>query len=240
MTARPLGGGNGHTVVVGKDEVHILVDGKQRIADAGSIFVVPITVCRGLKVQSALLYLANESRVALNGWCGAWASVYLNHLRPFAHQVVRIACGRFADALIVHAQIGRITLVIDIAVEDDYGDAFLIYLFNNRRNGIGLVGRHDDNVKAVVHEIADIGYLLLVAVLRRAYLYLRIGVENHFALDFLVAFVAPVIAAALRHTYFIYTFLLAGRKNHRKTAQQKQHESGFHSVEIRFKVGSIN
>ena len=123
--------------------------------------------------------------------------------------MLAIAGSRFANAYIIHALIGSVTVAIDIAVEDYYRNALLIHLINNRGNSIGFVRGYDNNVEVVFHEVFNIGYLLFIAVFGGTNFDFGIGVENKFTVNFFVAFVAPVVATALRNTYSIYLFFLA-------------------------------
>jgi hypothetical protein len=55
----------------------------------------------------------------------------------------------------------------------------------------------------------NVGNLAIDVVIGRAYLDLDVIVEYDFAMYFLIHFVSPVIAAALRYAYAISFLLLA-------------------------------
>ena len=152
---------------------------------------------------------------------GAGPAVNLYRLSALAQQVTGIARGRTAQADIVDTDARRVAVALYVAVKDDHGHAALIHLLDDGRKGSRLVGRHDEYVKLVFDKVADVGYLLRVAVIGRAYLDHRIVVEQYLTVYFIVHFGAPVILAALRYAYFILPGLAASGR----TEQDQQHHA---------------
>ena len=86
---------------------------------------------------------------------------------------------------------------MDVPVENNDRYTFGIYFLNDGGDGVCLVGGCDDDIKSLIHEIADVCNLLFIIVVRRPYLYSGLGMQHDFAVDFIVAFVAPVVRTAL-------------------------------------------
>ena len=103
-------------------------------------------------------------------------------------------------------------VAIDVTVEDHYGYTFFIYLLDDRCERVGFVGRNDDDVKAIVGKVTNIGNLLFAIVVGRTDFNDGVFVEKHFAMNLIVHFRAPVVVATLRHTYAILIILLAARQ----------------------------
>ena len=197
---------------MGEQQVGILVLAEQRVASGGGVFIVPVAVNRSLDAHAHLVQLLHEPLMAFDGRRGAGQSVHLDDFASGPHQEARISGRLHADALIVDTLVSGITVAMNVAVKGHHRDAASVHLLYYRRDGIRLVGSHDDDVEAVVRKIADVGNLFVVVVLGRAYLHPGIGVEYHFAVYLLVAFVPPVVAAALRNADFVDTSFLTACK----------------------------
>ena len=109
--------------------------------------------------------------------------------------------GRFTYADIIHTDISRIAIAMNVAVEDNNRYSRFVCFFHYGCHGIRLVWRTDDYIKMILHKITDIIRLLLVAVIGRAYLYRCFWMKHNFALYFIITLVAPVVRAALRDSY---------------------------------------
>ncbi len=134
-------------------------------------------------------------------------AAYLYHPPAFAREAGGILSCRAAYRFIVDAYRCRVIVTVDVAVKDYDRHARLIHLFYYRRDGLGFVRRSDYDIKTVVLEITDVGNLLFVAVIGRTYLHLGLGMKHNFTIYLIVHLIAPVITAALRHSYAIMLLL---------------------------------
>ena len=234
--ARHFGGTDGHAVVVGVDEVGIGVCSQQRVGRLHRVFLLPVGGDAGEQGASPGPESRGEAVVPPFGGRGAREAVQLNHLCAFSHEVLCIAGSRLAQPHIVHADAGGVAAAVDVAVEDYHGNAALVHLFNNRRERCRLVGRHDENVELVAHEVADVFDLLPVAVVGRPDFHLGIFVEEDFAADFVVHLCAPVVLAALRHGNPVFFLFCASRQEAEGQQEQKAGKGAFHGP-IVVKVG---
>ena len=105
---------------------------------------------------------------------------------------------RAPETPVVDAYAGRVSVAIDIAVEDNNGNPFFIHFLNYRRERFGLVRRHYDYVEAIVDEISYVSDLFGVAVVGRTYFGDGIFVEHYLAVYFIVHLRSPVVLATLR------------------------------------------
>ena len=108
-----------------------------------------------------------------------------------------IVCGGFAYLLVVDSYPGGVGVADDVAVENHHGNSAAVDFFNHRGECGGFVWRNNNNVEAVVGEIADVGYLLFVAVVGGPDFNGGVFVKHYLALDFVVHLHAPVVLAAL-------------------------------------------
>ena len=109
--------------------------------------------------------------------------------------------GRFAYADIIHTDISRIAIAMNVAVEDNNRYSRFVCFFHYGCHGIRLIGRTNNNIEMIPHKITDIIRLLLVVVIGRAYFYRCFRVKHDFALYFIITLVAPVVRTTLRNAY---------------------------------------
>ena len=104
-----------------------------------------------------------------------------------------------AHLLVVGTDVGGELLRVGLAVEDDDGYALVVGAVDGRRQARGLVGSHDEQVDARLHEAVYLSYLPLVAVIGRGEAQLYAVVEIGAHAQFVVELVAPDVLRALRH-----------------------------------------
>ena len=133
------------------------------------------------------------------GGRGTLETVKLQHTALAIDQTLAELHGRAPYEAVVATLIGCIALAVDVTVEKKHRDTRLKHLADHGSEGIGLVWRGDNYIKAIFGKVTDILDLLFVAVVGRSDLDHGIVVENQLAVDLLVHLRAPVIVAALRH-----------------------------------------
>ena len=136
--------------------------------------------------------------MARRGRRGAPQSGYLDGTGLTPEQVHGVAGRGAPGPLVVRADARRIAAAVDVAVEDDDGNPRFVYLVDDGRQGRRLVGRHDEDVEAVLDKVADVVDLSGAAVVGRTNLHHGILVKHDFTIDFVVHLRAPVVLAALR------------------------------------------
>ncbi len=126
-------------------------------------------------------------------------AVYFNSFGLVASHMQRVKGSRFPKASVVSADMHRVGISDDIAVEYDYGFPRFVDFLYHRRKGFGLVRAHYEHIKTIIGEISYIFYLLMVVVVGRADFHLHIIQKHHLAHQLVVEFHSPVVVAALRH-----------------------------------------
>ena len=152
--------------------------------------------------------------------------------RILARQVQGIFGRRPPKSVIINDYAGGVTVAVDVAVKGYHRHAALVGLAYRRRQCLGLVGGDNEDVEVVVDKILDVSNLFLVAVVGRTYLHHGVLVQHDLAIDFFVHLLAPVVLAALRHTYFIY-LLLGTSHRCRKNGNTYYNKVQFFHVVIR-------
>ena len=208
-----LRGADGHAVVVGVYQVDVVAGAQQRVDGRQSVVLVPVAYHGGDHVAAAGGKLVDKAAVAPLGGCGAGQAVYLHGIGTGAEQVQGVVRRRAPQPGVVDTDAGRIAVTYYITVKDNHRHTALVHLTDNGSERRGLVGRDDDDVKAVVGKVAYVGNLLLVAVVGRADLDDGILVKHGLAVDLVVHLGAPVVLAALRHTDSIYTLAFVATRH---------------------------
>ena len=121
----------------------------------------------------------------------------LYHLSSLAGEVAGIMRGGLANPHIINSKVGSVTVTIYVSVKNYHRNAPLVSFGYDRRYGISLIGRGNDYIKIIIHEVADIGNLFFIVIIRTSDLHLSIGVEHCLPLDLIVHFCPPVIPATL-------------------------------------------
>lgn len=199
-----LGRSDSHAVVVGVYQVNVGVYPQKGVHDRDGILLVPIAGHACQQRAACGRESIDKSFVASFGRGGAFKPEYLYGFSTVTEQMDGIEGGRLAKLHIVDAYAGRVGVPVYIAVKNHHRHPLLIHLSYDRGERGGLIGGDDDDVKAVVGEVADVLYLLGVAVVGRAYLNHGILMEHDLAVYLVVHLRAPVILAALRHADFVY------------------------------------
>ena len=224
------GGGHGHPVVVGIDGVRIGMAREQGVGDPVAVGVVPVAVS-----GAEQLHIAAggddlpEALLASDGGRGALQPADLDDAAGALPASPGEAGRGTPDFEVVGPLVGRIGVAEDVAVEEDDRNAGAVDLRNDGGERLGFVGRGDDDIEALLREIADIGDLPVVVVVRRPDLDLDIVVKKGLAANLLVHLLAPVVGTALRD---------ADPELFRRAASRQQHDGQHESPNSNMTHGS--
>ncbi len=223
-----FGGSDGHTVVVGINQVDFGVQTQNGVGRARGIFIVPVSGCGSSDLNAGIARKhLGKSKVTLHCRSRARIAVNLQHTRLRPDEMSGITCGHAPELGVVHPLVGGVVGTVDVAVKHYHGGAALIGFLHNGSDGVGLVGRRYDNVEPVVEKILYVGNLFLIGIIGRAYLQLSIRMKHYLALHLLVHLRAPVVVRALRHTYPVSPPLASARKERRRGKGYQEHTYDF-------------
>ena len=147
--------------------------------------------------------------VALDGWRRAFQS----HNFHDATLAIQLRSNVFphhtAHLVVVGTDERRVFLRVGLALEHNDGDALVEGSVDSRRDGLNLIGCHNQQVNARCHQTIYLLYLSLVAVVRcsKPQLHIVLQVSSHP--QFRVLFLAPDVFRTLRHPDDI-SWLLTG------------------------------
>ena len=207
QTGGNLGGADGHAVVVGVDEVCLGMTAQQRVGHRFGLLPAPVGRGACHHGASAGAQPACKAVVTARRRRRAGTARNLQRARVLTRQVQGIFGRRPPKSVIINDYAGGVAVAVDVAVKGYHRHAALVGLAYRRRQCLGLVGGDNEDIKVVVDKILDVSNLFFVAVVCRTYLHHGVLVQHDLAIDFFVHLLAPVVLAALRHTYFIYLLL---------------------------------
>ena len=118
---------------------------------------------------------------------------------------------------------------VSLALEDDDGHTGIVGTVDGRRDGLHLVGSHDEQVDARGHQTVNLLHLPLVAVVGRSKAQVDIAVQIGTHTQFGILLLAPDVLGALRHTNDILIFLLANTTQ----ATGNEHKAQKHLLDSR-------
>ena len=102
-----------------------------------------------------------------------------------------------AYLVVVGTHIHGIFVTVGPAVEDYHRYSLVVCLLYDRSQGIGRVGRDNEQVNTISYEALYLAYLLLVVIVGRDYVeqHVAVGISSYY--KFFVEFSSPCVFAAL-------------------------------------------
>ena len=137
--------------------------------------------------------------MALDGRRGVRQAFQLQYLATVGHVGDDVIAHQSAHLLVVARNESCVVVAIDASVGYDDGYARVVSLRHDVREGIGNIGRHDEQIDTLADEFLDVGALTCIVILRVAKLQGDVGVEKLFASHFLVHLLSPSVIARLRN-----------------------------------------
>ena len=241
---RGLTGSGGHGVVVGKHEVNARLAPENGVKSLRGRLAEPAGVGRGHDVDVGVsLQRVEQTAVSVACRSGALQARQFHHVAPAAQAVGNVSAHLAPHAVVVGPDVGRVLLGIDFPVHQHHGNALPVSLFNDRSHGVGLVGRHHNQVDSLADKSLDVGNLAAAVVVGRAELHPRLRIEKSLAADFLVHLRAPGVVAALRHANDIARPLRPTATQKEQTqdgTREKEAETTLHGHKISVQIYGFN
>ena len=177
-------------------------------------FLGPVALQRGRQADVGVSgECLSKATMTINGRRRAAQAHDFEHNPPSVEPIGSIFAHGAAHGVVVGSHEGRVVLAVGLAVEKNHLDALLIGAVDGWRDGRNLIGRHDEQVHPLADEAVDLGDLALVVVVGRH------DAQRHLVVATVVGrfqlvdeFVAPDVAAALRHADRVASLMAATRR----------------------------
>ena len=170
----------------------------------------PVALQGGHQLDAGvMLQCVHETFVAINGGRGAFQTHHFQHTALAVQLRGNVLAHDVAHLVVVGGDKGGVFLGIGLALEYDDGDALVVGAVDGRRNGLHLIGSHDEQVNTCTHEAVNLLHLSLVAVIgcckAQFNTFLKIGLHAHLG----ILLLTPDVGRALRHAYNVAWLLTA-------------------------------
>ena len=185
---------------MGVDIVEVLRALQDALHRLDAALLLPVATLRHHHLYAGIgLDGIHKSAMTLQGWRRAFEACDFDDTALAVQLLGDERTHRLAYQIVVAADEGSILVRVGLAVVEYHGDALVVGSLYGLGYRAQLVGRHHQQVDALVDKLVDLLVLQDIVVVRRGELHDDRVIEKLAHLELVVQLVAPDVFRALRH-----------------------------------------